>query len=108
MQINTSNYRRVGGFDLSIQGWGKEDVDFFEKAVKSDLEVFRAPDRNLIHVYHGVGCDSELSGVQLTMCKGTKADTYAGTEQLAEFIYEHPDYLRFAKLRKFRGTKHGE
>lgn len=103
-----ADYRKVGGLDLSIQGWGKEDVDFFEKAVKSNLEVFRAPDRNLIHIYHGVECDSELSGVQLLMCKGTKADTYAGTEQLADFIYRHPDYLRFAKTRRFRNTKPGE
>jgi chondroitin sulfate synthase len=33
------DYRRVGGFDLSIRGWGGEDVDLYTKHVKSDLKV---------------------------------------------------------------------
>ena len=33
------DYSSVGGFDLGISGWGGEDVDLYEKHVKSDLQV---------------------------------------------------------------------
>ncbi|XP_048505048.1 chondroitin sulfate synthase 1 isoform X2 [Athalia rosae] len=98
------DFRFIGGFDLSIRGWGKEDVDLFEKAVRSNLTTFRAPDKHLIHVFHDVDCDPNLSGSQLMMCEGSRADTYAGTDQLANIIYGHPEYLRYAKTLKSRIT----
>lgn len=104
VSVYKSDYRTVGGLDLSIQGWGKEDVEFFEKAVKSDLDVFRAADRHLVHVYHEIECSRELSTPQFSMCMGSKADTYAGVETLADMIYSNPDILRFAKERRQRRT----
>ncbi|XP_078033668.1 chondroitin sulfate synthase isoform X1 [Augochlora pura] len=100
VSLYKQDYRAVGGFDLSIQGWGKEDVDFFEKAVKSSIKIFRAADRGLVHVYHDVECSKDLSEVQLSMCMGTKADTYAGMETLAKMIYQNPEILRFAKAKR--------
>ena len=94
------DYNSVGGFDLGIEGWGKEDVDLFEKVVRSELEVFRAPDVDLVHIYHGVFCQSTLESLQYSMCKGTRADTYAGTQQLGQMIYDNPAYLRFARARR--------
>ncbi|OAD61078.1 Chondroitin sulfate synthase 1, partial [Eufriesea mexicana] len=94
------DYKVVGGFDLSIEGWGKEDVDFYEKVVKSNIKIFRAADKDLVHVYHDVECSKDLSGTQWSMCMGTKADTYAGIETLAKMIFENPDILRFAKARR--------
>lgn len=98
------DYHAVGGLDLSIQGWGKEDVEFFEKAVKSDVDVFRAADRHLVHVYHEIECSRELSSLQLSMCIGSKTDTYAGVETLAGMIYANPNILRFAKERRQKRT----
>lgn len=100
VSLYKQDYEAVGGFDLSIQGWGKEDVDFFEKVVKSNIKIFRAADKDLVHVYHDVECSNDLSGTQLSMCMGTKADTYAGMETLAEMIYGNPKILRFAKARR--------
>ncbi|XP_076179933.1 chondroitin sulfate synthase [Ptiloglossa arizonensis] len=100
VSLYKQDYRTVGGFDLSIRGWGKEDVDFFEKVIKSNVNIFRAADTNLVHVYHEVECSKDLSDTQLSMCMGTKADTYAGMETLAKMIYENPDVLRFAKARR--------
>ncbi|XP_012278508.1 chondroitin sulfate synthase 1 [Orussus abietinus] len=102
VSLYKEDYETVGGFDLSINGWGKEDVDLFEKVVKSNLTIFRAVDRNLVHVYHEVECNEDLPESQLLMCKGTRADTYAGTELLAKIIYKHPEYLRFARERRKR------
>lgn len=104
VSLYKSDYRAVGGLDLSIQGWGKEDVEFFEKAVKSDFDVFRAADRHLVHVYHEIECSRELSSLQFSMCMGSKADTYAGVETLADTIYRNPNILRFAKERRQRRT----
>jgi chondroitin sulfate synthase len=95
-----SDYDAMGGFDLSIQGWGKEDVDLFEKAVQSELHVFRSPDLDLVHIFHGISCDESLKEHQLSMCKGTRADTYASTEQLASLVLQNPEYLDFAKMRR--------
>lgn len=94
------DYIAVGSLDLSIQGWGKEDVEFYEKAVKSGLDVFRAADRHLVHVYHEIECSRELPNLQFSMCMGSKADTYAGVETLSDMIYSNPDILRFAKERR--------
>ncbi|XP_003704206.1 chondroitin sulfate synthase [Megachile rotundata] len=94
------DYKTVGGFDLSIQGWGKEDVDFFEKLIKSDIKIFRVADKDLIHVYHDIECSKDLSDTQFSMCMGTKADTYGSIHTLAEMIYENPDILQFAKARR--------
>lgn len=94
------DYEAIGRFDLGIEGWGKEDVDLFEKAVRSGLGIFRSADLDLVHVYHGINCDRGLEGHQLAMCRGTRADTYASTEQLAGLIYGNPGYLEFARARR--------
>ncbi|XP_057330683.1 chondroitin sulfate synthase 1-like [Microplitis mediator] len=93
------DYLKTGGFNLSIEGWGKEDVDFYEKSVKSDLIVFRAPDINLIHVYHKVTCDEKLSNIQMSMCKGSRYETLASADTLTKIICNNSDYLTFASNR---------
>lgn len=104
VSLYVRDYHAVGGLDVSIQGWGKEDVEFFEKAVKSGLDVFRAADRHLVHVYHEIECSRQLSSLQYSMCMGSKADTYAGVETLANIIYSNPNILRFAKERRKKRT----
>ncbi|XP_015126312.1 chondroitin sulfate synthase 1 [Diachasma alloeum] len=107
VSLYKKDYLSIGGFDLSITGWGKEDVDFFEKAVKSKLNVFRAPDKHLVHVFHDVECDERLSGIQLSMCRGTRVDTFGSTQALARIVYDNPEYLRFARARRARLTAQG-
>lgn len=49
------------------------------------LDVFRAPDPSLVHVYHPIECDRGLDEAQYKMCVGTKANTlgsYAYVEEL--------------------------
>ncbi|GLG95693.1 Hexosyltransferase, partial [Gryllus bimaculatus] len=94
-----SDLKRVGGFDISIHGWGKEDVELFDKfvAAAKNITIFRAADPSLVHVFHIVDCDPKLDESQLRMCRGTRADTYGGVFQLAQFIYSHKDILLFAR-----------
>ena len=44
----------AGGYNTNIQGWGKEDVDLFDKLIRSSVTVYRSKDPNLIHKYHKV------------------------------------------------------
>ena len=77
----------VGGFDTSIKGWGLEDVDIFEKFVANpEIEVFRAADPGVIHVYHQVNCDPNLSVIQYTQCQGSKASILASQKSLVRAL----------------------
>ncbi|KFO29646.1 Chondroitin sulfate synthase 1 [Fukomys damarensis] len=63
---------QVGGFDVSIQGWGLEDVDLFSKAVQAGLKTFRSQEVGVVHTQHLVFCDPNLDPKQYKMCLGSK------------------------------------
>ena len=55
---------------LTLKGWGWEDVDLYEKFVNyTEIDVFRAADPNLIHIYHPVRCDPNLPERQMMLVK---------------------------------------
>lgn len=91
VSIYRSDLEQAGGMNTSIHGWGQEDVDLYDRIVRSGrLTIFRAPDPGLIHVFHPVECDTRsLGAAQLKMCLGTKASTYASQRQLARFWIDH-------------------
>lgn len=101
-------YFQVGGFDTSIKGWGKEDVDLFDKfvAISENITIIRAVDPGLVHVFHPVECDPNLTETQLEMCKNTRASTYGSQRQLADqFCRQKGKFLEFLKKRKkFRNS----
>jgi chondroitin sulfate synthase len=67
----------------------------------ANFSVLRAVDPELVPVFHIVDCDPKLDDVQLSMCRGSRADTYGSVPQLAQYIYSHKDQiLKFAKYRK--------
>ncbi|KRZ78646.1 Chondroitin sulfate synthase 1 [Trichinella papuae] len=83
-----SDFDAAGGLDLSIDGWGLEDVDLFQKLLNStQLNLFRAPEPDLIHVYHPMVCDPSLAPLQYKMCKGSKADGYLSAADLTDLVY---------------------
>jgi len=73
--IYKSDFDQVGGFNLNIEGWGGEDVDFYQRVIASGLDVMSAVEPSLIHVYHNRGCDVTLSHDQYKMCVGAWAET---------------------------------
>ncbi len=84
-----SDLNAVGGFDTTIQGWGLEDVDLYERYVLNpNYEVFRAIDPGLVHIYHNVNCAKELPAKQLSMCYDSKAGTYGSQKKLYELIVD--------------------
>lgn len=105
VSVYKSDLKSVGGFDTGIRGWGKEDVDLFDKfvSVAVNFSVFRATDPQLVHVFHIVDCDPKLDDIQLSMCRGSRADTYGSVPKLAQYIYNHKDQIfKFAKYRKLQ------
>lgn len=89
-----SDLERVGGYNTDIQGWGKEDVDLFEKIVESNLTIFRAVDTGMIHAFHPVVCDVNLEPSQFQMCVGSKATILASQYQLAEMVLRDDHILK--------------
>uniref|UniRef100_A0A8D8TS28 Hexosyltransferase n=1 Tax=Cacopsylla melanoneura TaxID=428564 RepID=A0A8D8TS28_9HEMI len=106
-----SDFDKVGGFDSSISGWGKEDVDLFDKFVRggaapsepdnppsigpgpqtTPVRIFRAPDPHLIHVYHDAQCDARSA--QYTMCVNSRAQSLASQQVLGDFVARNKDYF---------------
>lgn len=79
---------KAGGFDTSIQGWGMEDVDLFNKFIQSGVRLFRSTDTGIVHVHHPVLCDPNLEPKQYKMCLGSRASSHGSTQQLAELWLE--------------------
>ncbi|XP_020610208.1 chondroitin sulfate synthase 1-like [Orbicella faveolata] len=90
----------VGGFDTSIKGWGLEDADLFEKFVAHpEIEVFRAADPGVIHVYHKINCDPNLSVIQYTQCQDKPMKTSKSRQSVISAIYHRNS--NFMKAFKF-------
>ncbi|KAJ8252355.1 hypothetical protein COCON_G00216670 [Conger conger] len=79
---------RAGGFDISIQGWGLEDVDLFNKLIRTGTRVFRSADPGIVHMHHPVVCDPQLDAERYKMCLGSRASSYADTLHLAQLWLE--------------------
>ncbi|KAL7673003.1 hypothetical protein ACOME3_007878 [Neoechinorhynchus agilis] len=70
--IYKADLDRIGGWEMNISGWGKEDVIIYEKIISNGIDVFRPIEPSLIHVFHGKDCPSSLPKDQLKMCRGTQ------------------------------------
>lgn len=107
--VYNKDFLESGGFDMSIKGWGLEDVDLVNKFLegggkstgqKSDnnplmqsisstkIDVMRTPEPSLIHVYHASHCDPQLQENQLRMCLASRASGLVCTKGLSQVWYE--------------------
>ena len=84
-----SDLQSVGGLNIRIQGWGKEDVDLYSKFVSSNLTILRAPDPDLIHIYHEIKCNPSLFVSQYKMCIGTKSASLASFDVMVNYINKY-------------------
>uniref|UniRef100_A0A8C5M973 Hexosyltransferase n=1 Tax=Leptobrachium leishanense TaxID=445787 RepID=A0A8C5M973_9ANUR len=89
--IHKGDLLHAGGFDVSIHGWGLEDVDFFNKVIQAGVHIFRSQEVGVVHIHHPVFCDPNLDPKQYKMCLGSKASTYGSTQRLAEIWLEKND-----------------
>lgn len=76
-----------GYWNTEISGWGKEDVEIYDKLVQSPtLNVFRTVDNSLVHIFHTKECSSTLRDDQMNMCKGTKSITLGSQPVLVRHV----------------------
>ena len=94
--IYKSDYVAVGGFDTSIEGWGGEDVDLYNKVARM-YEILKAPDPTLSHRFHDKHCNSDLSPIQFNSCISSREESIADKKELTEYVF----YLE----RKYGVTK---
>lgn len=71
--VHRGDFLSLGGFDKTIRGWGKEDVDLFDRMIRR-FDVVRAVDDGIMHEWHDKYCDPALPLKQLIMCNGAKAN----------------------------------
>jgi len=76
----------VGGLDTAIQGWGKEDVGLYDRMVAGRLEVVRAVEPELVHLYHTVTCSPALPADQASMCATSRANTFLPLPALVDTV----------------------
>ena len=86
-----SDYRKAGGFDLEMRGWGEEDVDYFNRVLHTGFEVFRAPDPGLVHNWHPKFCnqDTVKSKAAYVHCLRSKAENLADRIELANYVFQN-------------------
>ncbi|CAF1065824.1 unnamed protein product [Adineta steineri] len=85
--IYKSDLGSIGNWNVEISGWGKEDVEIYDKLVQSPtLKVFRTIDTSLMHVFHTKECSPTLHEDQMKMCKGTKSITLGSQRILAKHV----------------------
>lgn len=86
MAAYKSDLLLVDGLNTGITGWGKEDVDLYDRFLTSNLTVFRAPSPDLVHRFHPVVCSPDLAPDQAAMCSSSKANTFLSLSHLANRV----------------------
>jgi len=94
LSIYNCDLQTVGGFNVSIHGWGMEDVNLYDRIIQSSFTIFRSIDHQLVHIYHDIHCDHSLTSIQYEMCLGTKLTSLGSVPQLAKYINQN----KFLKL----------
>nr|CAB3230912.1 chondroitin sulfate synthase 1-like [Phallusia mammillata] len=82
-----SDFLKAGGFDLTIEGWGEEDIRLYLSFLRSGLDVFRSKQADLIHIFHSKFCDPALTGEQARACQRTRASHFASQTCLAKTFF---------------------
>ncbi|XP_046340457.2 chondroitin sulfate synthase sqv-5-like [Haliotis rufescens] len=85
--IYKSDILDVGNFDRSLQGWGMEDVKFYDQCLSWKLPVFRTVDPGLWHMYHPRHCDPHLRLEQLEMCFKSRLELQRSQRALAMIVF---------------------
>ena len=81
------DFLSVGGFDLTIKGWGMEDVKLYRNYLASKLSVIRAYDRGIYHTYHKKHCPRNLADQQFVSCLQSKAVSEGSHKQMGMLAF---------------------
>lgn len=82
-----NDFLNVGGFDLSIRGWGGEDTALYKEHLRSKISIIRAYDRSILHIYHPKNCRKTVSDTQFVSCLQSKAVSEGSHKQLGMLAF---------------------
>jgi len=83
-----TDYTKIGGFDLSLHGWGLEDVLLYRKyASSSSFSINRAPVPALFHDWHEKHCEMDIEVGQVKSCVKSKSVNEGSQVQLGELLF---------------------
>ena len=100
--VYVSDLKLVHGLDEGITGWGKEDVDFANRLLKSpqNYTMMRTTEPGMIHIYHPMSCGvGNQSREQQNMCEGSASSFEASRENIARKVYSDYRIFPFAHSR---------
>ncbi|XP_043194564.1 chondroitin sulfate synthase 1-like isoform X1 [Amphibalanus amphitrite] len=100
--VYVSDLKLVHGLDEGITGWGKEDVDFANRLLKSpqNYTMMRTTEPGMIHIYHPMACSSaNLTREQRVMCEGSTSTFEASRETVAREVLSDYRIFPFAEAR---------
>ncbi|XP_037092123.1 chondroitin sulfate N-acetylgalactosaminyltransferase 1-like isoform X2 [Pollicipes pollicipes] len=83
-----SDFDRVAGEFLVSRSWGGEDSKLYRKYQQSTLEIVRAPDPGLVHIYHRKQCDRRLLGKKYHSCMSSLRHSEASMKTWARFVQQ--------------------
>ncbi|KAL8606667.1 hypothetical protein ACOMHN_055342 [Nucella lapillus] len=86
--IRTEDFFKCGRMNSKIVGWGKEDVDFIDRCKQKGVDIFRAADTGLTHVYHQKTCDPRLASDQRIMCRSSRFSIYGSEAKLSQMMMD--------------------
>uniref|UniRef100_A0A7S0MVS8 Hexosyltransferase n=1 Tax=Cryptomonas curvata TaxID=233186 RepID=A0A7S0MVS8_9CRYP len=88
VSMSVLDAKKIGMFNSEIQGWGNEDVEFFERAEAAGYMTWRLYEPNEIHIYHPKDC-TDLKGTdRYTMCLGSKLRMEGNQLQVAIMLHK--------------------
>ena len=100
--VYVSDLKLVHGLDEGITGWGKEDVDFANRLLKSpqNYTMMRTTEPGMVHVYHPMACaTANLTREQRVMCDGSASSFEASRETVAREVLADYRIFPFAQTR---------
>ena len=105
-----SDFQRLSGEFFDLTGWGLEDVRLYKEFEKSDMEIIRMPDPDLVHIYHKKNCNKSELGKRFNSCLRSKAMNEASRLGWGLWVYKHmgdtDDIEEF--LSVFNSVPHGK
>ncbi|XP_076803814.1 chondroitin sulfate synthase 1-like isoform X1 [Clavelina lepadiformis] len=90
LSLYKSDFNRTGGFDLSIHGWGLEDLHLVKAIQNAGLETFQSTEPAEVHIYHDKYCDPSTSDKQYSDCLNSRA-THYGPKTLLYYLWKAPE-----------------
>jgi len=87
VSLYKSDFMKTKGFDLSLRGWGLEDLHMVDGILEAGLDIFKSTEPAEVHVYHDKFCDPNVLGEeQLDDCRKSRAQHF-GPKALLYYLW---------------------